>query len=271
MPGIRRNLVAAVLSFLLIAAAGSAYAQTTWDEVHERGSIRLGVASSDPWYFQDPLSGNWDGLGVRLGQALADDLGVSLELVETSYGNAPAALQSGRIDVMFVLDATEERRQTVDFIDGPLFRYSLAVLHHDGFSAATWDDLNRSDVNLGVTLGTSIDTRLTELLTEASISRYPSNDETVASFQSGRSDVVSMFAPALTALQLRVGIGTISEPEPKIVAETSAGYPREVDSQWGAYLTETLGGFYADGTTARLYQEYLESRGIDPSSVPGLQ
>lgn len=268
----RRSLAALLFGALLVVAIGTnAFAQSTWDQIQERNSIRLGVASSDPWYFQDPLTNQWDGLGVRLGQALAEDLGVALELVETSYGNAPAALQSGRIDVMFVLDATEERKQTVDFIEGPLFRYSLAVLHHDSLVVETWDDVDNPDLNVGVTLGTSIDTRLTELLNEANLSRYPSNDETVASFQSGRSDVVSMFAPALTALQLRVGIGTITEPEPKIVAETSAGYPREADSEWGTYLTETLGQFYENGTTARLYREYLESRGIDPDSVPGLQ
>lgn len=266
-----RTLVSTIVATLLLAVAATGLAQSAWDGIQQRGSIRLGVASSDPWYFQDPLTGQWDGLGVRLGRALADDLGVELELVETSYGNAPAALQAGRIDVMFVLDATEERRQTVDFIDGPLFSYALAVLHREDFDASSWEGLDDPSVNLGVTLGTSIDTRLTQELPNANISRYPSNDETVASFQSGRSDVVSMFAPALTMLQMRVGTGVITVPEPAFVSETSAGFPREEDTRWGDYLNETLGRFYEDGTTARLYEEYLRDRGIDPSRVPGLQ
>src|SRR5690554_1327432 len=147
-----RTLVSTIVATLLLAVAATGLAQSTWDGIQQRGSIRLGVASSDPWYFQDPLTGQWDGLGVRLGRALADDLGVELELVETSYGNAPAALQAGRIDVMFVLDATEERKQTVDFIEGPLFRYSLAVLHHDSLVVETWDDVDNPDLNVGVTL-----------------------------------------------------------------------------------------------------------------------
>lgn len=96
-------------------------------------------------------------MGVRLGQALAEDLGVELEVIETTYSNAVAALQADRIDVMFVLDATPERAESIDFIDSPLFYYSLAVLHDEDFEVTTWDELNNPSVSLGVTLGTSID------------------------------------------------------------------------------------------------------------------
>lgn len=262
-----------MLSLVLLFGVGSlaaAQEDSTWDAIQERGSIRLGVAPSDPWYFKDPMTNEWDGLGVRLGQALADDLGVDLELVETTYGNAASALQADRIDVMFVLDATPERAESIDFLDAPLFYYSLAVLHDDSTEVTTWDNLNDSDINLGVTLGTSIDSYLTDRLPDASISRYPSNDETVASFQSGRSDVVSMFAPALTMLQQRVGRGVITLPEPVQANPTSAGFRREEDSRWRDYLNETLSGYYESGRTQELYEQYLDSRGIDPTTVPAI-
>ena len=124
--------------------------------------------------------------------------------------------------------------------------------------------------DLGVTLGTSIDSYVTERLPNANISRYPSNDETVASFQSGRSSVVSMFAPALTMLQQRVGRGVITLPEPVQANPTSAGFRREEDSRWRDYLSETLSGYYEAGKTQELYEQYLESRGIDPTTVPSI-
>ena len=134
-----------VLSLFLFLGAGSlatAQENATWDAIQERDSIRLGVAPSDPWYFKDPMTNGWDGLGVRLGEALADDLGVELELIETTYGNAASALQADRIDVMFVLDATPERAESIDFLDAPLFYYSLrraARRQHRGH------DLGRSE------------------------------------------------------------------------------------------------------------------------------
>ena len=261
----------AITVFVLCAVLSSANAQSsTWDAIMDRGSFRLGVAQSDPWYFKDPMTDQWSGFGVFLGEALAEDLGVELELVETTYGNAVAALQADRIDVMFVLDATPQRAESIDFLDEPLLHYSLAVLHAEGMEIDSWDDLNDPSINLGVTLGTSIDAFVTERLPNANISRYPSNDETVASFQSGRSNVVSMFAPALTMLQQRVGQGVLTLPEPVKANASSAGFRREEDSQWRDYLNETLSGYYESGRIQELYEEYLQSRGIDPSTVPAI-
>lgn len=258
-------LTAALLALVMSA---SALAQTsTWDQIHQRGSFRLGVAQADPWYYKDPLSGNWTGFGVLLGKAIANDMGVKLEVVPTAWSNAVAALQSGRIDVMFVLDKTPERAKSIGFIDTPLLYYALAVLHHKELKAADWSDLNSAKTNVGVTLGTSIDRFVTHTLGKANISRYPNNDNTVASFQSGRSDVVVMFAPALTMQWLRLGAGVISVPKPVQIYATSAGV-RQGDTHWRDYLTKTIKTYYQSGKIEALYDRYLKSRGINPSQVP---
>ncbi len=255
-------------ALLALVWSASVLAQTsTWEQIHQRGTFRLGVAQADPWYYNDPLSGNWTGFGVLLGQAIAKDMGVKLKVVPTTWGNAVAALQSGRIDVMFVLDKTPERAKSISFIDTPLLYYALAVLHNKGLKVSHWSDLNNSKTNVGVTLGTSIDRFVTHTLTKASISRYPNNDNTVASFQSGRSDAVVMFAPALTMQWLRLGAGIISVPKPVQIYATSAGV-RKGDTHWRDYLTKTIKGYYQSGRIEALYDQYLKSRGINPSQVP---
>src|SRR5438874_8774911 len=60
-------------------------------------------------YFKDPVTGQWSGIGYRMGQQVAKDLGVKLVPVETTWGNAVAAIQANQIDVMFVL---EDRKST---------------------------------------------------------------------------------------------------------------------------------------------------------------
>ena len=60
-----------------------------------------------PWFSKDPKTGQWSsGLGVSMGKAMAAALGAKIETVEVSWGNAIAALQSDKIDIMFMLDAT---------------------------------------------------------------------------------------------------------------------------------------------------------------------
>jgi polar amino acid transport system substrate-binding protein len=98
---------------------------TTWQQIKARKVLRVGAAPGDPWVYKDPLSEKWTGVGVMLGEQMAKDLGISMTLVETTWANAPAAIQANQIDVQFVLDATEARRKAIDFPDQPLFYYAM--------------------------------------------------------------------------------------------------------------------------------------------------
>lgn len=261
-------LVGAVLVVLLAAPVFAQ--QSTWQEIQQTHAFKLGVTQSPPWSQQDPQTGKWSGLSVALGQQIAKAMGVKLDLVPVQWSTAVAALKSGKIDAMFVLDPTPERALSVNFTLTPMFYYGLAVLHTNSVNAKTWADLNNPSINIGVTLGTSIDRFVTSELPKAHISRYPSNDDTVASFQSGRNNVVAMFAPALTMLQRRVGTGVISVPQPAHFSATAAGVRRESDQTWLDFLTTTLEFYYNSGETQTLYDQYLTAQGIDPSSVPGI-
>src|SRR5262249_15602505 len=188
-----RMFMAAGAAGPLVAAArgpwgGLAQGKSTLDAVKERGTLRIGAAQAEPWFFKDPATQQWSGFGVALGKALADSMGVKLEIVEVTWGNAIAALQGNRIDLMAVLDATPERQQAADFPKSPLLYYALAVLVRDGLDVKTWDDLNRKDLTIAVTQGTSIDAHVTKIAPNATILRFPSNAETIAAFQSGRAD-----------------------------------------------------------------------------------
>ena len=110
-----------------VFATGIALAQqpaSTWQQIKQRGELRIGVTPGEPWYFKDPATGEWSGIGYRMGQQIAKDLGVKLVPVETTWGNSVAAIQANQIDVMFVLDATDERKKAVDFPDAPFFWYA---------------------------------------------------------------------------------------------------------------------------------------------------
>ncbi len=106
----RRSLIAVVAAGSgLLAMPLVARADGTLDEIKKRGTIRVGVTQAPPWYSKDPKTGEWSsGLGVFMGKAMAQSLGVKFEPVEVSWGNAIAALQGNKIDLMFVLDATAD-------------------------------------------------------------------------------------------------------------------------------------------------------------------
>lgn len=261
-------LVVALLAALAMPALAAAQEKSTWQAIRERGSIRVGATQAEPWYFKDPRSGEWGGFSILVAQEIARTMNVKLEVVETTWGNAIAALQANQIDLMFVLDATPQRALAVDFIMTPLLYYALAVLHRETLKVEQWEDLNRQGVRIATTLGTTMDRFVTERLPKASIIRLPNNDEVVAAFQSGRADVACLFHPPLIALQRKVGMGRITLPKPVRASASSVAVRREADTTWRDYLTHSVAYWYGTGQLQEWYEQFLKSRGIDPKAVP---
>ena len=272
----RMRTLAGMLAVLLLLAMGGvtgsgAQGKSTLDLVKERGALRIGAAQAEPWFFKDPATQQWSGFGVSLGKALADSLGVKLEIVEVTWGNAIAALQAGRIDLMAVLDATPERQQAADFPKHPLLFYALAVIVRDGVSVSSWEDLNRKGVTIAVTQGTSIDAHVTKTTPNANILRFPSNAETMAAFQSGRADAASMFHPPMVILSQKVGRGKIVLPTPVLSAPSSVAVRKEPDGKFRDWLDAAVEKYYASNQTQLWYEEFLRQRGIDPGKVPAIR
>jgi polar amino acid transport system substrate-binding protein len=264
----RKVLVGAALGFAagalppLVAQAG------TIEETKKRGTFRVGVTQAPPWFSKDPKTGQWSsGLGVSMGKAMADALGAKLETVEVSWGNAIAALQSDKIDIMFMLDATPERKQAVDFPESPLLYYSLAVLARDDLPAKTWEDLNKPGVRIAVPQASSMDRFVSEHAAKADLQRFPDNAAAIAAFQSGRVDAVCLFHPPLLAARQRLGKGKIVVPTPAQSQASSAAI-RKNDAEFVAWVDKQLAGFYKSGQTQKWYEAALSDFGLDPALAP---
>ncbi|MBM3522844.1 MAG: transporter substrate-binding domain-containing protein [Alphaproteobacteria bacterium] len=251
-------------------AQATPVAASTWTQIKDKGELRVGVAISEPWFAKDQRSGEYSGIGWSLGQAIAKELNVKPVAVETTWGNAVAGLQANQFDVMFVLDATPQRALAAEFPVQPLFYYAQGVLIRDGLGIKRWDELNKPEIRVGVTLGSSPDRDLTAKLPNAKIERFPSNDETTAAFQAGRVDLISFFHPALVMQQRRVRKGTVLLPEPFRGSSTSAGVRREPDKTWRDWLGLTIDYFYLTGQTQAMYEAHLRSREIDPKTAPAI-
>jgi len=264
-----RRRVFVGLTCLGLLTATFSHAQTL-QKVKQSGELRIGVAAGDPWYYRDPVSGQWTGVGVLVGEQIAKNLGVKMVPVETTWGNSIAGLQSGQIDVMFVLDATDERKRAVDFPATPLLWYAQGILAKDGLVAKNWDDLNRSNVRVGVALGTATDRDLTKRLPNAKIERFTNTDETVAAFNAGRVDAIAFYHSVLVIAYSKIKKGSVQLPQPVVAIPTSAGVRREQDTAFRDALDEQFKKMYASGQTQTLYAQYLKTKGLDPDKLPGV-
>ena len=262
-------LVALTAAFALTAAG--AQEQSTWDKIHATGKLRMGVTQAPPWYSKNPTTGEWDsGLIVSVGKAMAEELGVELEVAEVTWATSIAALQADKIDMMF-LDPTSSASPTTARPFQPLLYISLAVLARDDLPVESWQDLNKPDVSVAVPQASSMDAFLTRTIPDADIQRFPDNGASLAAFQSGRVDAVCLFHPPLLAARKKFGAGKIVIPTPAFSSPSSIAVRREADKTFRDWVSHTIYFYYETGRTQRWYEEFLSDYGLDPKASPVIQ
>ncbi|MBB4008204.1 transporter substrate-binding domain-containing protein [Allorhizobium taibaishanense] len=268
----RRTFVATTAALAMTGLAVPVLAEdaSTLDRIKKDKQLRIGVTSAEPWFFKDPMTEKWTGVGVAMGEKLAANLGATLVPVETTWANAIAALQANQIDLMFVLDPTEERRNAIDFPEAPLFYYAMGALIAAGSAAKTWEDFDKAGTRIGVTLGTSLDKNITAMAKNAEINRFANNDEAIAAFAARRVDVVVQFHPALVVQYSRLKLGKVILPTPVNPVPTSAGLRKEANPAFRDWVSEQFSDLYKKGVPDQIFDDYLKSKNIDPSGIPGL-
>lgn len=123
--------------------------------LRKRGVLRVGVAASEPMVMRDQ-KGALVGFSVDLGRQLAEDLGVRLEIVETSWSQIIPDLLDRHFDIIVSgLWVTPERALVVNYTDATA---TLGVHLVAGRPLAdglrTIEDFNRPDVRIAVYAGT---------------------------------------------------------------------------------------------------------------------
>lgn len=78
-------LAGAAAAIMLSTAPTIAQETSTWDQIQETGKLRMGILQAPPWFSKNPATGAWDsGLGVTIGQNMAETPGAELEFVEVT-------------------------------------------------------------------------------------------------------------------------------------------------------------------------------------------
>lgn len=268
----KRLLQGAAGALLLALAAVPGQAQeydSTWDQVMGTGVLRAGCIPGEPWGFKDPKTGEWSGFGPGIAQLLADELKVKMECVETTWSGAVPGLQANQFDIVAGLDATPQRAMAIDFSTHPMVYYGVAVLARRDHEFNSWEDLNNPDITVSVPLGTSNDRAASDRLPEATFIRPKTGGEAIAAWVSKRSHLV-VGSSTWLAFQNRAlnNIGKVIIPNPASFSSADVGLRKEKDKRWRDWVSVAIAYYYNRGHTQKVYDDFLTSRGMDPSEAP---
>lgn len=185
-----RNLTLAALTALGMAAAGAASADTLSD-IRDRGTINIGVDIGQAPFGMVDGTMKQTGSDVDTARALAEALGVNLNVVSVAPANRIPFLMTGKVDVVVAsFSITDERKQQVDF-SKPYAVSEVVVATTGGLALTSPEDLEGRQV--AVTRASTNDTLITEAIAannvNATIVRYDDNAVTTNAVLSGQHDV----------------------------------------------------------------------------------
>jgi polar amino acid transport system substrate-binding protein len=242
----------------------------TLERIQKSKILRIGaVRGGTPYYYKSIVTDQWEGCMIDMATDLAQTLGATLDIHETTWGNSVLDIQSGKIDAFFGLFPTPQRKMAVTFSD-PLFHNANSLVARTGFNPVNWQDLNKKGVRIAVDLGSSYDELVTRTCPDATIMRFDKTNDATLAVQTGRADCqVTVIILALTMLKKNPAIGHLIVPLPVASTTTNAALPKESSTAWVDYFDHWLAGMQSSGKIKSIMMRNLEKLvGVKPSDIP---
>jgi polar amino acid transport system substrate-binding protein len=174
-----------------------AVAQNERELLAPTGRLRIGVYLGSPLsMIHDRATGETRGLSVDLGKELANRLGVPFEQVTYQrIAEVLAAMKAGDVDFT-ISNATPARATDVAFSQ-TLLSLELGYLVSATSSVKILADIDRPEVRVGVTKGSTSERTLPKILASASVVPAPDLKQAIDLLARGELDVFATNKPIL--------------------------------------------------------------------------
>ena len=194
------------------------------------------------------------GIDAEIAKAIADELGMELEIEDIAFDSIIPEIVSGKADMGLAgMTVTEDRMQSVDFSD-TYAKASQKIIVTEDSEIASPDDLK--GVIVGVQLGTTGDIYVSDLEAEGTtVERYNKGFEAVQALSQGKIDAVVIDGePAKTFVAETEGIKMLDEAftEEEYAIAVKKGNTELLDKINGA-----LSELESEGTLDEIVAKYI--------------
>ncbi len=177
----------AMTAVLAVGCGGDS--KSALDEIKEKGQLVWGTNAQFPPFESKDGSGNVVGVDADIAKAIADELGVELVVEDMEFDSLPAALKSGKIDIIGAgYTENDERLQEMDF-SNKYFTAEQIVVVKAGNTAITDKDSLKGK-KIGVQTGTTGDLECASKIEGAEVNRYDSMQLACEDVKNGKLDCV---------------------------------------------------------------------------------
>lgn len=223
----------------------------------ETGSNVLVMATNaefPPYEYHD--GGDIVGIDVEVAEAIAEKLGMTLEIEDIAFDSIIPELESGKADVGLAgMTVSEDRLKNVNFSDTYTTASQVIIVKEDSDIAGP-DDL--AGKYIGVQLGTTGDIYASDYEAEGStIERYNKGFEAVQAMQQGKIDAVVIDGePAKVFVSQNEGIKILDEA---LTVEEYAIAVKKGNTELLEKVNTALGELKASGQLQAIIDKYISA------------
>jgi polar amino acid transport system substrate-binding protein len=250
-----------------VTPAGTAAAEVP--ELQD-GVLQVGsdIAYAPIEFFEEGTQ-NAEGLDVDLGNALAEELGVRAEFINTGFDGIIGALNAERFDIlMSAMTVTEERQKEIDFIPYFIAGTDILVAAGNPKNIKSIEDL--SGLTAAVQIGTiqvdQLEAANADLKAagkpEINVLTFDQNPLAVEQLGTGRADAVLADSP-VAANEARLSEGKFETVGLTIPPEPYGIGVRKESTELNAAIEDALRKLIANGK----YDEILKNWGLESGAI----
>jgi polar amino acid transport system substrate-binding protein len=247
----RSTWLKAAVALAAIAAIAPAHADLL-DDVKAARKIRIAIDLGVPPYGMTDGQMNPTGSDVETARLLAKDLGVELEIVQTTGANRVPFLQTGKADIVVSsLSVTPEREKVIDF-SVPYAQILSVVAGPKAVAIKGFDDL--AGKRVATTRGTTNDKLATEGAKGAQIVRFDDDATLITAVSTGQVEIAAT-SPALVKVMRE---GSQRDIEVKFVMK---GFPlgigmRKGEARLQKWINDWIQANTANGQLAAIHKRF---------------
>ena len=237
------------------AASSEAASETETAELStvEPGKLIMSTNAAFPPYEMTTDSGEFEGIDIETAQAIADKLGLELQIDDMDFDAALLAVQQGKADmVMAGVTVTDERQNVMDFTDSYATGIQSIIVKEDS-DIASVDDL--AGKKIGTQRGTTGYLYCSDDFGDENVVAYDNGLTAVQMLNNGQVDcVVIDNAPAKEFIAANPGLKLL---DTAYVEESYAIGIGKGNTELKDAINTALEELKADGTLQSIVDKYI--------------
>ena len=251
-----------MLKYIFIIAAlvfsNSLFAESKLIKILESGEIRVGTTGDwNPMTMKDPSTNEYKGFEIDIVKELAKDMDVNLIFVPTEWKTLVSGIVSNKYDISTSASLSAKRALSTGYTNS-YFKLATVplTLKKNLNKFQSWEDINKKDVKVAVTLGTTQEQQAKQIFPNATLKIIESPARDFQEVLAGRADVhITSNIEAATLVKNYPEMSIVPVSEPKYPTPLAWLTPQD-DQIWINYLNHWIEIKKSQGYFEKMMSKY---------------